>query len=87
MKVAVWDTYVAKTDGTVMHFDIIVPSEIENETIIYHYGREYLNTKNQPKQILSAKECNFCHIETASEEMIMAIEQKGYFIIEMQGCN
>jgi len=30
MKVAVWDTYVTKKDGSVMHFDIIVPEEIIN---------------------------------------------------------
>ena len=26
MEVAVWDTYVKKKDGTVMHFDILAPS-------------------------------------------------------------
>jgi hypothetical protein len=26
MEVAVWDTYVTKKDGSVMHFDIIAPS-------------------------------------------------------------
>ncbi len=87
MKVAVWDTYVTKADGTVMHFDIIAPPEIKDETIIHKYGKEYLNIKNQSGQPLSAKECSFCHIETASAEMVSAIEQKGYYIIEMQGCN
>jgi Domain of unknown function (DUF2024) len=87
MKVAVWDTYVTKKDGSVMHFDIIAPSELKDEATIYTYGKEYLNLKDQEGQDLSSKECNFCHIESATEEMVTAIEQKGYYIIEMQGCN
>lgn len=30
MKVAVWDTYVTKKDGTIMHFDIMVPEQIRD---------------------------------------------------------
>jgi Domain of unknown function (DUF2024) len=87
MKVAVWDTYVTKKDGSVMHFDIIAPSELKDEATIYKYGKDYLNLKNQEGQNLSSKECSFCHIESATEEMVSAIEEKGYYIIEMQGCN
>ena len=36
MKVAVWDTYVTKKDGTIMHFDILAPVEITDTTKIYH---------------------------------------------------
>ncbi len=86
MKVAVWDTYVTKTDGTVMHFDIVAPTEIRDDATIHNYGKEFLKTKGQSGQALSAKECSFCHIESASEEMILAIKEKGYYIIEMQGC-
>lgn len=86
MKVAVWDTYVIRTDGTVMHFDIIAPTEIKDELVIHQYGKEYLASKEQSVQKLTAKECCFCHIETASDEMVSAIKQKGYCIIEMQGC-
>jgi Domain of unknown function (DUF2024) len=87
MKVAVWDTYVTKVDGTTMHFDIVAPSEIKDEVTIHNYGKEYLSLKEQKGQALSAKECSFCHIESASKEMVSAIEEKGYYIIEMQGCN
>ena len=44
MKVAVWDTYVDKRDGSVMHFDIIAPVETDDKEQIYNYGREYLKT-------------------------------------------
>lgn len=64
MQVAVWDTYITKKDGSIMHFDIIVPSEIKEVALIYKYGKEYLRIKGQEGQPLTSKECRFCHIET-----------------------
>jgi Domain of unknown function (DUF2024) len=87
MQVAVWDTYVTKKDGTVMHFDILVPAKLKDEEMIYNYGKDFLTTKNQQGQPLASKECRFCHIEEATEEIVSSINEKGYYIIEMQGCN
>lgn len=87
MQVAVWDTYVTKKDGSRMHFDIVAPNEIKNEKIIYTFSKEYLQSKDQGGQFLSAKECSFCHIEKATAEMEISIRQKGYFIIEMENCS
>jgi hypothetical protein len=42
MKVAVWDTYVTKKDGSVMHFDILAPESIKDTAVIYNYGKDYL---------------------------------------------
>ena len=87
MEVAVWDTYVQKKDGTIMHFDIVAPTSVKDANSIHAYGKQFLKEKRQEGQPLSAKECRFCHIEKATEEMENAINKKGYFIIEMQGCN
>lgn len=86
MKVAVWDTYVTKKDGSAMHFDIIVPQEIKDENAVYMFGREYLAEKNQEGRPLAAHECVFCHIETVRPEWEAAIKQKGYYIYEMENC-
>lgn len=87
MQVAVWDTYVTKKNGSVMHFDIIAPDNIKDEHIIYTFGKEYLQFKNLEGLILEAKKCNFCHIEKATDEMVVSIQQKGYYILEMQNCD
>lgn len=87
MKVAVWDTYVTKKDNSVMHFDILAPDDMKDEKTIHSFGKDYLESKNQQDQPLTAKECNFCHVEEASDEMLAAIKEKGYFIIEMENCN
>lgn len=86
MQVAVWDTYVTKKDGSIMHFDIIAPSEIKDTNIIYNYGKRYLKTKEQDGQPLTSKECRFCHIESVKPSWESEIIQNGYFIIEMEGC-
>ena len=87
MQVAVWDTYVTRKDGTIMHFDIIAPDDVKDENIIHTFGKDYLLSKNQQDQALTSKECSFCHIEKASAEMVLSIQKKGYYIIEMQNCN
>lgn len=86
MQVAVWDTYVTKKDGSIMHFDIIAPDHIKDEEIIHTFGKDYLLSKNQQDQPLTPKECSFCHIENATAEMELSIQLKGYYIIEMQNC-
>lgn len=86
MKIAVWDTYVTKKDGTVMHFDILAPEAIRDTNQIFGYGKAYLKTKNQEGQSLTSKECRFCHIETLRPSWEAAIEKQGYYIIEMENC-
>ncbi len=86
MHVAVWDTYVTKIDGSVMHFDIIAPVEIEDANKIYEFGREYLKSKGQEKQPITSEECIFCHIEALKPENEEEINNKGYYIVEIENC-
>lgn len=87
MKVAVWDTYVTKKDGSVMHFDIIAPEELKDEATIFDYGKNYLKLKGQENQPLTSKECRFCHIETLDSYWEETIRRNGYYIYEMENCN
>ncbi len=86
MKVAVWDTYVPRKDGAIMHFDIIAPEEVKEPETIYNYGKAYLKSKGQEGQPLTAAQCQFCHIETLKPEQEASIRSQGYFIFEMQHC-
>ncbi|MCB0633867.1 MAG: DUF2024 family protein [Saprospiraceae bacterium] len=85
-KVNVWDTYVTKKEGSLMHFDIVAPAEITDPEKIYAFGRQYLKTKDQEGQPLSAKECRLCHLEALRPEWEASIATRGFFIIEMDGC-
>ena len=86
MKVAVWDTYVTRKDGKVMHFDILV-NENQNAGEVFEFGRKYLKSVAQEGQELSSKECRFCHIDQAPIEIEKQILENGFSIIEMENCN
>jgi Domain of unknown function (DUF2024) len=85
MKVSVFDTYVTKKDGDLMHFDIIVPEKTDFEQVI-DFGRKYLTRKGQQGQAISSKECSFCHLEHLQKFMEQDLRSEGYHIIEMKGC-
>lgn len=87
MKVSVYDTYVTKKDGKLMHFDILVPNTLNDTQQVHAYGRSYLEQQQQKGQPLTTKECRFCHIEEASAEVVDDIKAQGFSIIEMEGCN
>lgn len=87
MQVAVWDTYVIRKDGLVMHFDIIAPTAIKDPQVIHEYVKQYLETKGQDGQDLTSNECRFCHTELVKPEWEDSINQKGYFIFEMKNCH
>lgn len=83
MQVAVWDTYVKSKSGAVLHFDIIVPDTMKDAGEIYTFGKRYLQAIGEQDHDLSTEQCRFCHIEEPTEEMLAAIHDKGYYILEM----
>ena len=85
MKVLVYDTYVPKDNSTTIHFDILVAQGTSEEKV-YKYGKQYLESKAVKHTDLTTKECKFCHIETAPENVQKEIQDKGYYIIEMENC-
>lgn len=86
MKVAVWDTYVTKADGVIMNFDIIVPESETDAEVIFGYGHAYLKSRLIPEYRITANQCRFCHIESATEVMCEDIRKKGYHIVELRNC-
>ena len=87
MKVAIWDTYVQRKGGKIMHFDIVVPETVKEQEIIFKFGAHYLAGKGEAGHILKSDECRFCHVSAAPPNIVADIEAKGYSIIEMENCN
>jgi hypothetical protein len=85
MQCAVYDTYVRKRDGQVMHFDVVVEANTPHEKAI-EYGKSYLASIGQQDQKMTQEECQFCHIQEAPSVVEKDIAQKGYFIQKMEGC-
>ena len=87
MKVTVWDTYVTKKDGNVMQFDNVAPATLKDTAVIHNFGKEFLKSKGQDGQPLSAKECRLFHVRDIQPQWEVDIKNKRNFIIEMENCN
>ena len=85
MECAVYDTYVTKKDGKIMHFDVIVEASTPHEKAI-EYGKEFLEQVGQANQTMTQEECKFCHVQEAPPVVAKDIENRGYFIQKMEGC-
>lgn len=86
MGVAVWDTYVNRENGKVMHFDILVPDDLTNRERVFEFGRIYLKSKDFETKGITSKKCTFCHIGQATNEVMANIAKEGFHIIEMENC-
>jgi hypothetical protein len=86
MRISVYDTYVQRPDGLRMHFDILVPSDLNDQDTVLRYGQTYLAAKGLPPSILKSEKCNFCHIESATTAFEQEITANGFAIIEMKNC-
>jgi hypothetical protein len=83
MKAAVWDSYLKKDNGNVLHFDVVVPDSSSETAIVYKFADEYLKSKCIDGAEINVKNCQFCHIESMTDKMRFDIESKGFHIIEM----
>lgn len=86
MQIAVYDTYVRRPDGLLMHFDILVPTTLTDQKQVLVFGRKYLAGKGVSAEQLTTRECRFCHIELAPAEIEAVVSRDGYAIIEMENC-
>ncbi len=84
MKVAVFDTYVKKSNGDTAHFDIIVPEGRYADEEILEFGIQYLRKIGETGSQVSTKECRFCHVEEPTPQITQSIEDMGYYILEME---
>ena len=84
MKIDVYDSY-AKSADRIMHFDVFVKTGTAKSVALQH-GKEWLNSIGEDGHGLEQSRCNFCHSETANPEVARAIDNNGYFILQMEGC-
>lgn len=89
MKIAVFDTYVTRLNGQVMHFDVPVREADKQIEQVLRLGWRYLVAKGVPSDTLSAQECRFCHMESATAPVQQAVKPKrdGFAIIELNDCD
>lgn len=86
MEISVYDTVFKKEDGSMLKFDILVPSNVTNLQKIYEYGNTFLKAeKIIATNLISADECVFCHVEVATKNIEEDIKQNGFSIFKHWG--
>jgi hypothetical protein len=85
MQCAVYDTYVTKKDGKIMHFDVVVEANTPHEKAVT-YGKKFLESVGEGEQRMTQEECQFCHIQQAPAMIEADIQSSGYYIQKMEGC-
>lgn len=84
MDIHVYDTYVKAKDGHTMHFDVFTAVKDDQKAI--EFAKKWLTSIGEGEALVTSKECRFCHIQGASDQVIEAINKDGYFIYKMEGC-
>lgn len=83
MKIQVYDTYVKRKDGKTMHFDVFLDDSVGDERKALDAAKKYLIFVGETEATITSKECNYCHIQEATDEQVKAIDVDGYFIYKM----
>ncbi|MEQ1595188.1 MAG: DUF2024 family protein [Casimicrobium sp.] len=86
MRISVYDTYAQRPDGLLMHFDVLVPSDLNDQAAVLRCGQTYLASKGLSPSILKSEKCNFCHTESANAAVEQEIVANSFAIIEMENC-
>ena len=85
MQLDVYDTYARTADGTLMHFDVLVPKEQTQDPHLY--ATQWLDNLGISDNQVSLELCRFCHSESSvNPEIERRIARDGYFILQMEGC-
>lgn len=85
MKIDVYDTYATSGAGKTIHFDVLLPNGDGKEKAL-KFAREFLEAIGEKADSLKQERCNFCHSETADENLENYIKQHGHYILQMEGC-
>jgi len=84
MDLQVFDTWIEGSKGGI-HIDVLVPKDKKLDDAI-KFGKEFLKSIGEEGAKMTTEECTFCHIQKAIPEQEKEVNEKGYFIIKMQGC-
>ena len=85
MRTAVYDTYYTSPSGKLLHFDVLVEHGVSQDDALQH-ARSWLNSIGETGDRLQQEKCNYCHSENAPEAIREEIENRGFYILQMEGC-
>ncbi|PJI49489.1 MULTISPECIES: DUF2024 family protein [Pseudomonas] len=84
MQVHVYDTHVRTRDGRYLHFDVLV--QPDDASRAEEFAAHWLASRGIQADDVQASRCQFCHSEFSTPAVETALQNPGYYIIEMEGC-
>ncbi len=84
MKLDVYDTYATTAQGSMIHFDVLLPTG-ENRDKALAYANDFLNEIGESTNAVKVAHCNYCHTAMANPYVQKQVETDGYFILRMEG--
>lgn len=85
MKIDVYDTYATAKNGKTIHFDVLLPNGDGKEKAV-KFAKEFMEKIGESADSLKQEKCNFCHSESANDEVKKSVAESGHFILQMEGC-
>lgn len=84
MKLDVYNTFAMRSDGELMHFDVVLPvgSDLDARTTAMQWLAGIGVTTGEVK----LRSCELCHVEEATPEYARQVKNQGYAILQLEGC-
>jgi len=87
MEIQIHDTYVKGKNGE-MHFDVAIEEGKGKDNVFaVECAKKWLDSIGEGDAEITSKECQFCHVQGANENIANDINKNGYSIIKMEGCS
>ena len=87
MEIQIHDTYVKGKNGE-MHFDVAIEEgKGKDNAFAVECAKKWLGSIGEGDAEITSKECQFCHVQGANENIANDINKNGYSIIKMEGCS
>jgi len=86
MEIQIHDTYVKGKNGE-MHFDVAIEEgKGKDNAFAVECAKKWRDSIGEGGAEITSKECQFCHVQGANENIANDINKNGYSIIKMSGC-
>lgn len=85
MRLDVFNTYARQSDGTRIHFDVLMPAG-SDPALAKQKAIAWLESIGVNAVLVELESCEFCHVEEATPEYAGQVQHVGYAILQMEGC-
>jgi hypothetical protein len=80
----VFDTYAKTSKGKIMHFDVVLDDKDADKALAY--ALLWLQSIGEEQATVTQENCVFCHSVEVTADLRLQIDEQGYAIYKLEGC-